>query len=91
MPLTVRLSPNTERTLNTLAKRRRQSRSDVVRDALAHYGAAMAGSDAGGRRPFDAWVDVIGVINCGVRAVGRTTGEQMTAIVREQARARRAR
>jgi hypothetical protein len=91
MPLTVRLSPKTERALNTMAKRQRQSRSNIVREALAHYEAVTAGGEAGARRPYDAWLDVIGVIKSGARHVGRTTGEQLTDILREKARARRAR
>ncbi len=89
MSLTVRLSPKTERALNALAKRRRLSRSDVVREAIEQYGAADAGG-AGGR-PYDAWLDVIGAITIGARDARRTTGEQFTAIVGEQSRARRAR
>ena len=47
MSLTVRLSPKTERALNALAKRRRLSRSDVVREAIERYGAADDGGAAG--------------------------------------------
>ena len=90
MSMTVRLSARTERAVNALARRRRQTRSDVVRDALEHY-TATNGGDAGRGRPYDAWLDVIGVVSAGVRDRGRTTGEQFTAIVREKARARRAR
>ena len=89
MPLTVRLTPKTERALNALAKRRRLSRSDVVREAIEQYHAADGG-DAGGR-PYDAWLDVIGVVALGARDVGRTTGEQFTAIVAGQKRARHTR
>jgi Arc/MetJ-type ribon-helix-helix transcriptional regulator len=88
--LTVRLSPKTERALNALAKRRRLSRSDVVREALARYEAGEGSGEAGGR-PYDAWLDVIGVVSLGVRDPARTTGEQFTAIVRQHARTRRAR
>lgn len=90
MPLTVRLDPKTERALNALARRRRMSRSEIVREALAQYDA---GTDSGKTRggAYDAWLDVIGVVNLGVRRPERTTGEQFGAIVREQARARRAR
>jgi hypothetical protein len=91
MPFTVRLNPQTERALNALAKRRRQSRSDVVREALAHYEAATAPEAPGIPRPYDAWLDVIGVIDRGVRRAGLTTGEQFTRILRDKARARRAR
>ena len=90
MSLTVRLSPKTERALNALAKRRRLSRSDVVREALARYEAAEGSGESGGR-PYDAWLDVIGIVSLGVRDPARTTGEQFSAIVRQQVRTRRAR
>jgi Arc/MetJ-type ribon-helix-helix transcriptional regulator len=80
MALTVRLGPKAERTLNRLARRRGLSRSDVVREALAHYEAADAsrGTDS---RPYDAWIDVIGVVRLGLRDPKRTTGEQFATIV----------
>jgi len=87
VPLTVRLSPKTERELNALAKRRRLSRSDIVREAIARYDAGEGTSG----RPYDAWLDVIGVVNLGVRDPARTTGEQLTAILRQRPRTRRAR
>ena len=90
MPLTVRLSPKAERALNALAKRRRMSRSDVVREALTRYEAEQAGEKASGR-PYDAWVDVIGVVSLGARDPARTTGEQFTAMVQKRARTRHAR
>jgi Arc/MetJ-type ribon-helix-helix transcriptional regulator len=90
MPMTVRLSARTERAVTALARSRRQTRSDVVRDALEHY-TATNGSDAARGRPYDAWLDVIGVVNIGARDRGLTTGEQFTVIAREKARARRAR
>lgn len=91
MPLTVRLSPKAERALSALAKRQRQSRSDIVREALAQYETSAKAGDGGARRPYDAWLDVIGVIKGGVRQGGRTTGEQLADILREKARARRTR
>ena len=90
MALTVRLGPKAERALNALARRQGQSRSHVVREALEQYEAATA-SKAGAQSPYDAWSDVIGVVNEGARHSGRTTGEQLTEILREKARARRAR
>jgi hypothetical protein len=90
MPMTVRLKARTERAVDALARRRRQTRSDVVRDALEHY-TAINGGGAGRERPYAAWLDVIGVISAGARDRERTTGEQFTAIVGEKARARRAR
>ena len=89
MALTVRLGPKTERTLNALAKRKRLSRSDVVREALVRYGAEDGGET--GTDVHAAWLDVIGVVDLGVRDPARTTGDQFTAILRGRSRARRPR
>jgi hypothetical protein len=71
MSMTVRLSARTECAVNALASRR-HTRSDVVRDALEHY-TATNGGDAGRGHPYDAWLDVIGVVSVGTRDRGRTT------------------
>ena len=90
MALTVRLSPKAERALNALAKRRGLSRSDVVREAIERY-EAQDPDPKGSRRPYNAWLDVIGTVALGVRDPARTTGAQFTALVRQRAGARRAR
>jgi Arc/MetJ-type ribon-helix-helix transcriptional regulator len=66
------------------------SRSDVVREALTRYESEEANEKPSGH-PYDAWLDVIGVVSLGARDPERTTGEQFTAIVRQRARTRRAR
>jgi hypothetical protein len=88
--LTVRLGPRAERALNLLAKRRRLTRSDVVREAVARYAEGEGAGEAGGG-PYEAWLDVIGIVSLGLRDPARTTGEQFTATIRQQARPRRAR
>jgi hypothetical protein len=90
MAMTVRLNVKTERMLNALAKRRRLSRSDVVREAIVQYATTDPGG-TGGRRPYDDWLDVIGIVSLGVRDPARTSGEQLTALLRERRRARRPR
>ena len=52
--------------MNALARRRRQTRSDVVRGMLEHY-TVTNGGDSRGVRPYDAWLDVIGVVSAGAR------------------------
>ena len=91
MSLTVRLSPKTERALNALARRRRQTRSDIVRDAIEHYTAAAADDDAVERRMYHLWADVIGAVRTGGRNSKKTTGELFTDLVVREARARRSR
>ena len=90
MPLTVRLNPKTERLLNALAKRRKQTRSDVVREAIEQFGAVTE-TNSGEQRPFDQWADVIGAVRLSARDPSRTTGEQFTEVVLKKARARRSR
>jgi len=89
MALTVRLGPKAERALNALARRKRLSRSDVVREALIRYGAEEGPEP--GHDVYAAWLDVIGVVDLGVRDPARTTGEQFAAILRKRSRARRTR
>ena len=89
MALTVRLGPKTERALNALAKRKRLSRSDVVREALIRYGAEDEPESAADTHA--GWVDVIGVVDLGVRDPARTTGDQFAALLRGRSRARRTR
>jgi Arc/MetJ-type ribon-helix-helix transcriptional regulator len=81
MALTVRLDLRAEQALNRLARRSGLSRSDVVREALARYQATEDPPTAA-RRPYDGWVDVIGVVRLGIRDPRRTTGDQFATIVR---------
>ena len=90
MPLTVRLNPKTERRLNALAKRRKQTRSDVVREAIEQFGAAEE-SEATTQPVYDQWADVIGSVRLGARDPRKTTGELFADIVARKARARRPR
>jgi Ribbon-helix-helix protein, copG family len=89
MPLTVRLTAKTERVLNSLARRRRQTRSDVVREAIEHYTSATIDDDTRDRGPYHQWADVIGAVRIGGRNPGKTTGELFTAVVVRKARAGR--
>lgn len=90
MPLTVRLTPKTERALNALARRRQQTRSDIVREAIEHYTAA-SDNDTRCQRPYHLWTDVVGIVRLTGRNPGKTTGELFTALIARKARARRAR
>ena len=91
MPLTVRLTAKTERALNALARRRRQTRSDVVREAIEHYTSATTDNDTPERGPYQLWADVIGAVRIGGRNPAKTTGELFTDVVVRKARARRPR
>lgn len=90
MPLTVRLTARMERALNALARRRQQTRSDVVREAIEHYASAAAGKTRE-PSPYHQWADVIGIVRTGGRNPDRTTGEPFSDLVSRKARARRPR
>jgi Arc/MetJ-type ribon-helix-helix transcriptional regulator len=90
MALTVRLPASTERVLDELARRRGQTRSDVVREAIERFGS-MAEPPRGVPRAIDAWADVIGIVALSGSSRRGTTGELFTAIVQEKRRARRTR
>lgn len=90
MPLTVRLSPRIERALNAAAKRRRQTRSDVVREAIEQY-AATTGTDSREASTYQQWADVVGIVRLGARNPNKTTGELFADLVARKARARRPR
>ena len=88
--LTVRLSAKTERAVNALARRRGQTRSDVVREAIERY-TALSDEDPREDRPYHRWADVVGIVRIGRRDPDRTTGEQFTDLVIRKSRARRSR
>ena len=90
MPFNVRLNPKTERLLNALAKRRGQTRSDIVREAIEQFGEAEISSRQQ-LTAFDQWADVIGAARTAGRDSSRTTGDLFSDIVKRKARARRAR
>ena len=90
MALTVRLNPKTERLLNSLAKRRKQTRSDIVREAIEQFGTAEA-PGATADTVYEQWADVIGTVRLGARDSSKTTGELFTELVQQKARARRSR
>ena len=76
--------------LDQLARRRGQTRSDLVREALDHYAVAhtaVGDSDSA----LAAWADVIGIIDSGQAASPRTSGERFTDLVRKKTGDRRAR
>jgi Arc/MetJ-type ribon-helix-helix transcriptional regulator len=72
-------------------KRRRQSRSNVVRDALARLEAAEQADARAEDGPYEDWADVIGIVRLGARTPERTTWQQLTRLLQERHPARRPR
>ncbi len=78
---TVRLDTATEATLKRLAASRGQTKSDVIRDAIAQLAeeASQAGASAFDRlRPF------VGVADSGGRQLSRQTGRRLRELLEKR-------
>ena len=91
MAFSMRLDPETERALTRLARRRRQTKSAVVREAIAAFERGDHASTSVPRTPFEALSPFIGIIQSGESRRSENTGEGFRALLKEKARARRAR
>ncbi|MCP3961217.1 MAG: ribbon-helix-helix protein, CopG family [bacterium] len=80
---TVRLDTPTEAILKRLASRRGQTKSDVIRDAIARLAAEDEDLSAHDRlRPF------IGVVDTGGRQLSLDTGRRLKDLLADRQRAR---
>lgn len=80
MPLSVRLDAKTEALIGRLAKRRKQSKSAVIRDAI---GVLNGQSDKrnGNQRPYELVAHLIGCVKGGPRDLSVRTGEKFRQIL----------
>ena len=90
MPLSVRLDADTERVLGRLAKKRKQTKSEIVRDAIGLLARQEQGVD-GTQRPYDRIAHLIGCVDSGGARLSERTGEKFTALLRARERERRSR
>jgi Arc/MetJ-type ribon-helix-helix transcriptional regulator len=82
------LDAKTESLVKRLARRRRQSKSEVIRDAIG----ALADQEEKGsakRRPYDLVAHLIGSVKGGPRDLSMRTGEKFHQMLVEQSRKRR--
>ena len=64
MPLSVRLDARTESLIGRLARKRRQTKSAVIRDAIGAL-AKQEEQGAGEKRPYDLVAHLIGCVDSG--------------------------
>ena len=77
----------TERLVERVARRRKQTRSQVVREAIAQL--AREETSGGGRAPFESIAHLIGCVRGGPPDLSRRTGDKLKALLRERERRRR--
>jgi Arc/MetJ-type ribon-helix-helix transcriptional regulator len=88
MPLSVRLDQKTESLIGRLARRRRQTKSEVIRDAIGVL-AKQEEKGAGKQRPYDLVAHLIGCVKGGPRDLSVDTGKKFHEMLVERARKRR--
>lgn len=88
MALSVRLDAKTESLIGRLARRRRQSKSAVIRDAIG----VLAKQEEKGtekKRPYDLVAHLIGCVKGGPRNLSVNAGRKFHDLLAERARKRR--
>ncbi|MFP3940347.1 MAG: CopG family ribbon-helix-helix protein [Thermoanaerobaculia bacterium] len=86
---TVRLDPSTRAALERLAKRRGQSRSEVVRDAIGRL--ASEERQDGTASALERLSPFVGIADSGGRQLSRESGRRFRELLEEKHRARRPR
>jgi hypothetical protein len=80
--ISIRLDSKTERVVNELARRKGQTRSDVIREAIALLAQQRPERDAA--RPFDALAPWIGCVRGGPTGLSARTGEGFRRVLGER-------
>ncbi|MGH7826680.1 MAG: ribbon-helix-helix protein, CopG family [Candidatus Binatia bacterium] len=75
MPLSVRLDAKTEALIGRLARKRRQTKSEVIRDAIGVL-ANQEENGAAKKRPYDLVAHLIGCVKGGPADLSVRTGEK---------------
>lgn len=79
-PLTLRLDEKTRQRIARLARRKRLSTSEVIRQAIA----AWADGQEPVTSPYDAMKDLIGVVRGGNPKRSEQTGRRFTALLKRR-------
>jgi hypothetical protein len=90
MPFSLRLDPETEATIRRLSAATSRSKSQVVREAVAHY-AAEGHVPAAEQSTFDRLKPFIGTISTGGANYSKDTHRKYRDMIRRKHRARRSR
>ena len=80
MPLSVRLDATAERLVERLARKRRQTKSEVVRDAVRMLAEQEKGSNEK-KRPYELIAHLIGSVRGGPPDLSVRTGEKFKQLL----------
>ena len=88
MPVSVRLDAKTESLIGRLARKRRQTKSEVIRDAIGVL-ADQEDKGAEKKRPYDLVAHLIGCVKGGPRNLSVDAGKKFHEMLVERSRKRR--
>jgi len=91
MPFSLRLDPETEAKIRRLAAASGQSKSSVVREAVARYEVDSPGAPGKRASAFDRLGSFIGRVRTGGRHLSTDTHAKYSEALRRKQRARRSR
>jgi len=88
MPMSLRLDADTERLVSRLARTRRQTKSEVVREAIRAWSRQHAAVTEA-TTVYQAITHLVGCVDSGRRDRSEQTGRRFRALLVERTRARR--
>jgi hypothetical protein len=88
MPLSVRLDSGTERLVERLARKRGQTKSEVIRDALGMLVEQEKGGERSSR-PYELIAHLVGCVRGGPPDLSVRTGEKFREILLRKKKKRR--
>jgi hypothetical protein len=74
-----------------LARQRNQTRSHVIREAIAAFARDQTAESRGAAGPWEKLAHLVGVADSGGQRLSERTGDRFAALLRTKARARRTR
>jgi predicted DNA-binding protein len=81
MPLTVRVDTKTERLIESLARKRGRTKSEVVREAIGVLARQEAEDRNKAERPYEMIRDLIGIAQGGPANLSTQTGAEFRRLV----------
>jgi len=88
MALSVRLDAKTESLIGRLARKRRQTKSEVIRDAVGVL-ARQEDPGSNGNRPYDRVAHLVGCVKGGPPNLSARSGEKFRQMLLNRRRSRR--
>jgi hypothetical protein len=88
MALSVRLDAKTESLIGRLARKRRQTKSEVIRDAVSVL-AKQEDHGSEGKRPYDLVAHLVGCVKGGPPNLSARSGEKFRQMLLDRRRSRR--